>query len=94
MGVGTSPKVRGPEKLRSRLEQKLTHGHLRYISTQFSAILVLANRFPHKIMLKKEGNYFKKILAENEGAMAPVAPPVPTPMKINHETWTKLCGQG
>ena len=45
-GVGTSPKVRGPVKLRSHLEKKLTS--LRWISTQISAFLVLANRFPYK----------------------------------------------
>ena len=77
-GVGTSPKVREPVKVPSHLEQKLTP--LGHISTQICALLVLVNRFPYKIALKKEGKYFKKNFGRKVSGMAPVAPPVPTPM--------------
>ena len=45
-GEGTTPKVRGPVKLRSHLEQKLIS--LRCTFTQIGVLLVLANHFLYK----------------------------------------------
>ena len=72
-GVGTSPKVRGPVKLRSPLEWKLTP--LRHISTQILACLVLVNRFPYtKMWLIKKGKIVRTILAERRGGHGPRGP--------------------
>ena len=60
--VGTSPKVRGPGKLRSHLEQKLIP--LRYISTHICALLVLANHFLYNKCVRKNENILRTFFAE------------------------------
>ena len=40
------------------------------------------NGFPHKNCVRKNGKILRIILLKSEGAMAPVAPPVPTPMSM------------
>ena len=61
-GVGTSPKVRGPVKLGSHLEQKLTPP--RYLFTQLCALLVLVNRFLNKNCFRKKGKILRTIFVE------------------------------
>ena len=79
-GVGTSPKVRGPAKLPSHLEQK--QPPLGKISVQMCALLVLVNNFPYKnCFQERRERISEEFWPKSEGAMAPVAPPVPTPMQ-------------
>ena len=71
--------MRGPVKLPAHLEQKTNPSRKNFyadlhpprLGESFSVL---------KLRLRKKGRILIIILAEKRGAMAPVAPPVPTPM--------------